>query len=127
MITCVLTALAAGRRHHEGRRQGRRQHLRPQVPRRELFGQTQRRRIRIHGKRFPCLLWEVSVILAVAGPDTNSSQFFITTVATPWLDGRHVVFGKVLEGMSVVRAVEALGSESGRPQADVRIVDAGVL
>ena len=68
-----------------------------------------------------------AVIFAVAGPDTNSSQFFITTVATPWLDGRHVVFGKVLEGMDVVKAVETLGSESGRPQAEIRVTDAGVL
>lgn len=65
--------------------------------------------------------------MANAGKDTNGSQFFITTVATPWLDGRHVVFGKVLEGMSVVKAIEAVGSNSGTPTARVRIVDSGEL
>merc|ERR1740123_2960425 len=65
--------------------------------------------------------------MANAGKDTNGSQFFITTVTTSWLDGRHVVFGKVLEGMDVVTAVEAAGSSSGKPQKTVTIHDSGVL
>jgi len=65
--------------------------------------------------------------MANAGPDTNGSQFFVTTVTTNWLDGRHVVFGKVLSGMDVVYKVEAEGSQSGTPKSQVVIVDSGEL
>jgi peptidylprolyl isomerase len=65
--------------------------------------------------------------MANAGPNTQGSQFFITTVKTPWLDGKHVVFGKVLEGMDVVKAVEAQGSRSGSTSKEIRIVDSGEL
>ncbi|GAB2211172.1 hypothetical protein Droror1_Dr00016464 [Drosera rotundifolia] len=65
--------------------------------------------------------------MANAGPDTNGSQFFITTVATSWLDGRHVVFGEVLSGMEVVRKIEAAGSQSGQPKGDVIISDSGEI
>jgi peptidylprolyl isomerase len=65
--------------------------------------------------------------MANAGPNTNGSQFFITTVVTSWLDGKHVVFGKVVEGMDVVEAMEAVGSSSGSTSADVVIADCGEL
>ncbi|KAH3766070.1 Peptidyl-prolyl cis-trans isomerase B [Pelomyxa schiedti] len=65
--------------------------------------------------------------MANSGPNTNGSQFFITTVATPHLDGRHVVFGKVLEGIEVVSKMEAVGTPDGKPSKTVVIKDCGEL
>jgi cyclophilin family peptidyl-prolyl cis-trans isomerase len=55
------------------------------------------------------------------------SQFFITTVATPWLDQRHVVFGEVVEGMDVVKTIEAVGTDSGVPKQKVMVTSSGVV
>jgi len=65
--------------------------------------------------------------MANAGPNTNGSQFFICTVATPWLDGKHVVFGNVTDGLDVVKNMEAVGSRGGTPSKAVKIADSGEL
>jgi len=65
--------------------------------------------------------------MANAGPNTNGSQFFLCTAKTAWLDGKHVVFGRVTSGMEVVRAIEKVGSEGGRTSKKVVIAKSGVL
>jgi peptidyl-prolyl isomerase F (cyclophilin D) len=65
--------------------------------------------------------------MANAGENTNGSQFFLCTVPTPWLDGKHVVFGSVVDGMDVVKAVEKVGSANGKTSAKVVISDCGEL
>lgn len=65
--------------------------------------------------------------MANAGPNTNGSQFFVTTVKTSWLDGRHVVFGKVVEGMDIVKKIETFGSQSGKTSKKITVADSGQL
>lgn len=88
----------------------------------------------IYGAKFPDENFDIQhggagwLSMANAGPDTNGSQFFITFVKTPWLDGRHVVFGKVLAGEEVLKAVEDLPTDfRDRPRYEVKIEDCGAL
>lgn len=63
--------------------------------------------------------------MANAGPNTNGSQFFLTTAKTAWLDGKHVVFGAVIEGQDVVKKIEGFGSESGKTSTKITIENCG--
>ncbi|XP_053947633.1 uncharacterized protein LOC128856359 [Anastrepha ludens] len=65
--------------------------------------------------------------MANAGPNTNGSQFFICTEKTEWLDNKHVVFGKVVEGLDIVKKIEGFGSDSGKTKRKIEIADSGVL
>lgn len=87
----------------------------------------------IYGGKFEDETFEIlhnqryQLSMANHGPNTNGSQFFINTVKTSWLDGKNVVFGRVLEGTNVVDELEHLGTNSGMTRKKVVIVDTGVL
>ncbi|XP_045467330.1 peptidyl-prolyl cis-trans isomerase [Harmonia axyridis] len=87
----------------------------------------------IYGNKFPDENFTLKhtgagvMSMANAGPDTNGSQFFITTVKTSWLDNRHVVFGSVVEGMDVVKKLEAMGSQSGKTTKKIVVAECGQL
>merc|ERR1719313_1484250 len=89
--------------------------------------------VSIYGETFPDENFQLKhtqaglLSMANAGPNTNGSQFFITTAKTPWLDGKHTVFGRVVKGMPVVRKLESYGSDSGEPSAYVWIAECGQL
>lgn len=65
--------------------------------------------------------------MANSGVNTNGSQFFICTAETSWLDGKHVVFGQIVEGMDVVKAIEKVGSSSGKTSKGVVVADCGQI
>merc|ERR1711977_628076 len=87
----------------------------------------------IYGEKFPDENFKLQhtgpgvLSMANCGPNTNGSQFFLCTVKTAWLDGKHCVFGNVTKGMEVVKAIEALGSDSGKTAKTVVIKDCGQL
>ncbi|OAF66969.1 hypothetical protein A3Q56_05290 [Intoshia linei] len=68
-----------------------------------------------------------TVSMANAGPNTNGSQFFISFSKTDWLDGKHVVFGKVVEGIDILKKIETYGTESGKPTEKIIILDCGAV
>ncbi|KAG5064944.1 hypothetical protein AAZX31_04G003900 [Glycine max] len=88
----------------------------------------------IYGGTFPDENFKINhsnagvVSMVNSGPDSNGSQFFITTVKTAWLDGEHVVFGKVVQGMDTVFAIEGgAGTYNGKPRKKVVIADSGEI
>lgn len=87
----------------------------------------------IYGAKFKDENFEASHVgpgvlsMANAGPNTNGSQFFLTLVDCPWLDGKHVVFGKVVAGLDIISKIESVGSQSGATSSVVKIDDCGEL
>lgn len=87
----------------------------------------------IYGNKFPDENFKFKhsksnmLSMANAGPNTNGSQFFITTVPCPWLDGKHVVFGEVTAGHDVIKKCESVGSQSGKTSRAVKVTKSGQL
>ena len=87
----------------------------------------------IYGRKFADENFKVTfqgpgeLAMANSGPNSNGSQFFITTTHCHWLSGKHVVFGKVIEGMNIVKQMESYGSSSGKPKASIIIANCGQL
>jgi peptidyl-prolyl isomerase F (cyclophilin D) len=87
----------------------------------------------IYGGKFPDENFQLThtgpgiLSMANSGPNTNGSQFFITTAKTSWLDGKHVVFGKVVEGLDVISKAESYGSRDGSTSKKVVVADSGQL
>ncbi|SOV15524.1 peptidyl-prolyl cis-trans isomerase [Plasmodium sp. gorilla clade G2] len=87
----------------------------------------------IYGKKFEDENFKVNhsrrglLSMANAGKNTNGSQFFILFIPTPWLDGRHVVFGEVIEGLDKLVHIEAVGTDSGEPLKRVLVKESGEL
>ena len=87
----------------------------------------------IYGNKFPDENFTLThtgpgiLSMANAGPGTNGSQFFICTVKTPWLDGKHVVFGSVVEGLDVIKKIESFGSQSGKTSQKIAVAKSGQL
>jgi len=87
----------------------------------------------IYGNKFPDENFQLKhtgpgiLSMANAGPNTNGSQFFLCTAQTSWLDGKHVVFGSVVEGMDVIKKIESCGSQSGKTSKKILIADCNEL
>mmetsp|Transcript_7396 Transcript_7396/g.14683 ORF Transcript_7396/g.14683 Transcript_7396/m.14683 type:complete len:166 (-) Transcript_7396:503-1000(-) len=65
--------------------------------------------------------------MANAGPNTNGSQFFLCFAEAPWLDGKHTVFGKVVKGLNLLKSLESVGTQNGKPKGKVTIIESGQL
>jgi peptidylprolyl isomerase len=87
----------------------------------------------IYGEKFPDENFQKKhdrpglLSMANAGPNTNGSQFFLTFTPTEWLDGKHVVFGQVVDGLDILARLESLGSQSGKTKVPIEISDCGQI